>query len=61
MLSVKVLLPGYKHLGTKVDPNRKESCVEVCLRVYNIFLHSHNTCGGWGEAVCTEADSEIIH
>lgn len=59
MLSVKVLLPGFKHLGSKVDPNEGRNPVLKYVFVCIMFFHRALTLVGG--AVCTEADSEIIN
>lgn len=55
MLSVKALLPGYKHLGTKVDLNEGRNLVLKYVFVCIIFFCTAITLvGGRGEAVCTK-------
>ena len=49
MLSVKVLLPGYKHLGTKVDTNEGRNLVLKYVFVCIIFFCTAITLVGGGE------------
>lgn len=51
MLSVKVLLPRYKHLGSKVDPNEGRNPVLKYVFVCIIFFHRAITLVGRGRYV----------